>query len=59
MKSVWKWLSGKKTHLSVIGAIATGLAGLVGGDISLYEFGLIVFGGAGMSSIRARLGDKP
>ena len=55
MKKLLEWLKGKKTHISTAGLVLTGLAGLINGDVTLYEFLMIAFGGAGMSSLRAGL----
>lgn len=59
MKKFVEWLKGKKTHISAIGLVLTGLAGLVGGEVTLYEFLMIAFGGASVSSLRAGLPKKP
>jgi hypothetical protein len=55
---MWNWLKGKKTHISIIGAVLSGLAALVAGDITPLEFGLIVFGGGSVSSLRAAVATK-
>lgn len=55
---IFEKLRGLKTHLSVAGLVLTALAGLVGGDLSPYEFMLAVFGGAGVSSLRASIANK-
>ena len=59
MKNLLGKLSGWKTHISAAGLVLTGLAGLIGGELSLYEFLMIAFGGAGVSSLRAGIAKKP
>lgn len=53
MDKLRKWLQGKKTHLSVIGAVATGLAMLASGEITTLEFLWLVFTGGSVSALRA------
>ena len=58
MKKIREWLKGKKTHLSTIGLVATALAALAGGEISVIEFLMIAFGGSSVSALRAGVAKK-
>lgn len=55
---MWKWLQGKKTHISTIGVVATALAALLAGEISPLEFLMVAFGGGAVSSLRGAVAKK-
>ena len=48
-----KWLSGKKTYFVVAAAIASALAGLATGELTVGEFAVAVLNALGLGALRA------
>ena len=55
---ILEWLDGKKTHLSVIGFIVMAIVDYANGQTDLTQSMALVFGGLGISSLRAGAAKK-